>query len=103
LRRIIAAISLRESRLPVHVMKEARGLMLRPFSSVIEHRARFTLYWHGTSHKPTFDLYPFTALPSNQRDELPLGFGVPLDIALRHGETGVPSELLDVAQAPPNL
>src|SRR5437868_2592489 len=84
-------------------MKEARSLVLRPFSSVIEHRARCTLHRHDTSHTPTFDLYPLKALPSNQRDELPLGVGVPLDIALRHGETGVPSELLDVAQAPPNL
>jgi hypothetical protein len=30
---------------------------------------------------------------SNQRDELTLGFGVALDIALRHGQADMPGEL----------
>src|SRR5262245_333776 len=38
-----------------------------------------------------------------ERDELPLGLRIPLDIALRHGEVRMAREFLHVAQAPPNL
>ena len=38
-----------------------------------------------------------------QRDELALGLRVPLNVALRHGEAGMPGELLHVPQAAPDL
>ena len=38
-----------------------------------------------------------------ERDELALRLRIPLDIALRHGEAGMPGELLHVPQAAPDL
>ena len=40
---------------------------------------------------------------SQQRDQLPLGVGVSLDVALRHGQAGMPSQLLHIAEAAPHL
>ena len=40
---------------------------------------------------------------SNQRNELSLGLGVALNVALRHGETGMPGKLLHVPQTPPHF
>ena len=39
----------------------------------------------------------------NQRDELALGLGISLNVVLRHGQAGMPGELLLVAEAPSNL
>jgi hypothetical protein len=39
----------------------------------------------------------------NERDELALGLGIALDIALRHGETGMTGELLHVPETAPDL
>src|SRR4029450_5399103 len=39
----------------------------------------------------------------NERNELALGLGIPLDVALGHGETGMAGELLDVPETPPDL
>ncbi len=49
---------------------------------------------HGPVNRPRFTL--------NQRDELPLGFGVALDVALRHGQAGMPGELLHVPETAPD-
>jgi hypothetical protein len=38
-----------------------------------------------------------------ERDELALGLGIPLDVALRHGQTGMAGEFLHVPETPPNL
>jgi hypothetical protein len=38
-----------------------------------------------------------------KRDELALGLGIPLDIALRHGEAGMARELLHVPETTPDL
>jgi hypothetical protein len=40
---------------------------------------------------------------SDQRNELPLGFGIALDVALRHGQAGMSGELLHVPQTPPHF
>jgi hypothetical protein len=46
---------------------------------------------------------PCTVLLSNQRDQFPLGVGIPLDVALRHRQAGMPGEFLHVPEAPPDL
>jgi hypothetical protein len=46
---------------------------------------------------------PCTALLSNQRDKFPLGVGIPLDVALRHRQAGMPREFLHVPEASPDL
>ena len=51
----------------------------------------------------SFTCCPSRDLPSNQRDELPLGLGVPLDVPLRHRQVGMPREFLHVPQTAPNL
>jgi hypothetical protein len=38
-----------------------------------------------------------------ERDELTLGLGITLDVALRHGETGMAREFLHIPETPPNL
>src|SRR5262245_17822942 len=40
---------------------------------------------------------------SEQRDELALGLGIALDVALRHGQAGMARELLHVPETPPDL
>src|SRR5438445_13443418 len=38
-----------------------------------------------------------------ERHELALGLGIPLDVALGHGEAGMAGELLHVPETPPDL
>jgi len=38
-----------------------------------------------------------------ERDELALGLGIALDVALRHGQAGMAGELLHVPETPPDL
>ncbi len=64
--------------------------------------ARRTLPWVRvalTAHHHTRG----TTVPSQQRDELALGLGIPLDVALRHGQAGMAGEFLDVPETPPDL
>ena len=64
--------------------------------------ARRTLPWVRvalTAHHHTRG----TTVPSQQRDELALGLGIPLDVALGHGQAGMAGELLDIPEAPSDL
>ena len=43
------------------------------------------------------------ALALQERNELALGLGISLDVALRHGQTGMAREFLDVPETAPHL
>ena len=63
---------------------------MRHLGLVLDHRA----FLHTARHD---------APGLQERDELALGLGIPLDVALRHGQAGMAREILHVPETPADL
>jgi hypothetical protein len=65
--------------------------------------ARRTACGRGLDHGARLHAASHAAPGLQERDKFALGLGITLDVALRHGQTGMAGEFLHVPQTPPDL